>query len=40
MYPAPSAPKIGPYGDLQFVHKYYLGLPMRRVREVWRRFRI
>jgi FkbM family methyltransferase len=37
--PAPSAPRIGPYGHLQFVRKYYLGVPIRRWREALRRFR-
>jgi FkbM family methyltransferase len=37
--PAPSAPRIGPYGRLQFVRKYYLGMPIRRLREALRRRR-
>jgi FkbM family methyltransferase len=35
----PSAPRIGPYGRLQFARKYYLGVPIRRLREALRRFR-
>ena len=37
--PATSAPKISLYGRLQFVRKYYLGVPIRRLREAWRRLR-
>lgn len=37
--PASSAPKIGAYGRWQFVRKYYLGVPFRRLRESWRRLR-
>jgi FkbM family methyltransferase len=37
--PAASVPAIGPYGHWQFLRKYYLGVPIRRLREVWRRFR-
>jgi FkbM family methyltransferase len=37
--PAESAPKLGLTGKLQFIRKYYLGVPFRRMREALRRLR-
>jgi FkbM family methyltransferase len=37
--PAATVPRIGAYGNWQFVRKYYLGVPIRRLREAVRRLR-
>jgi FkbM family methyltransferase len=37
--PARLAPRVGLYGRLQFVRKYYVGVPIRRLRETLRRRR-
>ena len=37
--PAGSQPALGLGGRLQFFRKYYLGVPSRRLKQVWRRVR-
>ena len=37
--PAGSRPALGLGGRLQFFRKYYLGVPLRRLKQVWRRVR-
>jgi hypothetical protein len=37
--PAASAQPLGPLGRLQFIRKYYLAVPPRRLRQVSRRIR-
>jgi FkbM family methyltransferase len=38
--PADLPMRVSAYGWLQFIRKYYLGVPFRRTRDAWRRLRI